>query len=271
MIIPKEIEDAVKLKEQQDFCAALCADIPDLIASKIEAVEHEQDQEPVHVDSGMYDAGFVVDSIRNEINRRVTRYGLNSMLNIMDMPCSINRPNVGVFSIDKNRFIRSADDLIDLFQEIKEIKLEKKYDGPDKNNVIVLRGKLPDNYVGCCAYVQARHIPISVFEEDKVVAKLVKNKLDQVIDVDLLCRDIPPLKSNQPYGYLGAEKVMIHYHWITVKISKETKAIQCWFPGTEKNVDAGRAKQMVLVGAHYKKKKMTPKPYGGFGSQKTQE
>jgi len=265
MIIPKEIEDAIKLKEQQEFCAALCADIPELIAQNL----NKPTSSPTSDEPG---ADFVVESIRNEINRRVDRYGVASKLNLTEMPCAVSRPGVGVFHIDSNRFINSSDELIDLFKAVEEVKVEKKYAGPDKNHVTVLKARLPDNYVACCAYVQARHIPASIFEEDRVVAKLIKNKLGQIVDVDLLCRDIPPLNSNGAYGYMPAEKVKLHYHWITVKINKETQALQCWFPGIERNIsDSGRPKEMVLVGAHYKRIKKSAKSYGGFGGEKPQE
>lgn len=264
MIIPKEIEEAIKLKEQQQFCAALCADIPELIAENL--------NKPVAASSDEVDADFIVESIRNEINRRVDRYGTASKLNLTDMSCAVSRPNVGVFDLESGRFISSSDELIDLFKKIEEVKIEKKYTGPDKNNVTVLKARLPENYVACCAYVQARHIPANIFEEDRVVAKLIKNKLGQVVDVDLLCRDIPPLKSNEAYGYMSAEKVKIHYHWVTVKINKETQTLQCWFPGVERNIaDGGRPKEMVLVGAHYRKVKKSAKSYGGFGAEKPQE
>lgn len=264
MIIPKEIEDAIKLKEQQQFCAALCADIPELIAENL--------NKPVAASSDEVGADFIVESIRNEINRRVDRYGTASKLNLTDMPCAVSRPSVGVFDLELGRFISSSDELIDLFKKTEEVKIEKKYTGPDKNHVTVLKARLPENYVACCAYVQARHIPANIFEEDRVVAKLIKNKLEQVVDVDLLCRDIPPLKSNEAYGYMSAEKVKIHYHWITVKINKETQTLQCWFPGVERNIaDGGRPKEMVLVGAHYRKIRKSAKSYGGFGAEKPQE
>jgi hypothetical protein len=265
MIIPKEIEDAIKLKEQQKFCAQLCADIPELIVENLNKPSSEQASDEVGAD-------FIVESIRNEINRRVDRYGVGSKLNLTDMPCAVSRPNVGIFHLESNKFISSSDDLIDLFRAVEEVKIEKKYTGPDKNTVTVLRARLPEGYVACCAYVQARHIPANIFEEDRVVAKLIKNKLGQVVDVDLLCRDIPPLRSTEAYGYMSAEKVKLHYHWVTVKINKETKTLQCWFPGIERNVaDGGRPKDMVLVGAHYKKIKRQAKPYGGFGTDKSQD
>jgi hypothetical protein len=267
MNIPKEIEDAIKLKEQQEFCAALCADIPDMIDSQLQAITPDTDaQGPEHIH---YGSEYIVQSIRNEINKRVERYGADSRLNLTDMPCAIDRPGVGVISAE-NKFINTADELIDLFKLVNEVKLEKRYDGPDRNHILVLKARLPEGYVASVPYVQARHLPEEVFNNDQVVVKLVKNKLGQIVDVDLLCREIPPLNSANPYGRLSADQVNLHYGYITVKIKKDTQAIQCWFPGVEKDVlYQGKPRDYVLVGQHYKKRHNTYKQgykSHGFGA-----
>jgi hypothetical protein len=170
---------------------------------------------------------------------------------------SINRPGVFVaLKSDLNKKVGSIDSLLELCSQLNDITVERGYHGRDHNKVVVLKCRLPEEYVARVAYIQADHIPYrySALDDGIVLKRMPSRHKGERGKMVLLCRQLQPVWTDRNLFEVPKKVIVENYNFVTMKIDKEGLFLREWFPGVDvnSNICASPEEQMVLVGAQYR-------------------
>jgi hypothetical protein len=160
--------------------------------------------------------------------------------------------------------IDSPEKLRDLISNITSWQAETAYNDYDTNQVVVVKGVLPDNYVAILGHMRLEHLPKDYLKEGKITLKMNKrkgvnyNNKKQCVyyNTRLYCRSHPlfssvqELKATQKHS-LGTPASVIkeNYHCVSFKIWGG-EIIKCWDvgPDMEANSVMDIMDQYVIVG-----------------------
>jgi hypothetical protein len=219
--------------------------------SKIELPTNLQ----VNHSAPVYDSGLLIRAVYSEIDRRVTEGGDKSPASVV-LPGALRRPKVFVATREEQKYVTTAEQLLELVSCVDHIVEEKSYCGYDHEDVVVLRCKLPHNYVARVPYIKVKHIPHKYLANDGVVIKRMppkkgyKNGQGEVVT---LCRDLQPIWTDRSLFEIKKDVIEDAYNHLTVKIRREDHSLKSWFPGVDTNCGLCESidEQFVLIGAHY--------------------
>jgi hypothetical protein len=261
IVIPEKIEKAVKgsedaeVRRQKEYCQNLLTGVDEEILKAYEKIRPVEKEEPVAVATPAAPVNSLLDSVKqafkNEISRRNDSYLGKPGYNPADFGPMQHKPDIGIKDAE-GQWIHTTNSFAILLNNISVVE-EGSYMGHDKNDIKIVRARIPEGYVGHVGYVYKKHIPQFAYDRRLITPMRFISQKRASVYLDL-CQELKPLQTNQEFHGVPKEEVSEVYGWISMKIKKSDNTLMGWVPGVdikshEPTTDDDR---WCLLGAHYK-------------------